>query len=80
MTTALAEDLRARGLGDVGLADAEAMVARILAQGEKCAPLLDRLEHEPDRRRRADPISRTRRHLNRATKTARNTCTSIEQQ
>lgn len=37
LATALAEDLRARGLGQVGLADAEAMVARMFDRASDIA-------------------------------------------
>lgn len=46
------------------LADIALVCEIILEHGEKYAPLLDRLEHELERRRRDDPISRARKHLN----------------
>ena len=48
------------------LADIELISEIIIEHGEKYAPLLDRLEQELEKRRRDDPISRARRHLERA--------------
>lgn len=48
------------------LADIALVSEIILEHGEKYAPLLDRLEQELEARRRDDPVSRARKHLERA--------------
>jgi hypothetical protein len=48
------------------LADIALASEIILEHGEKYAPLLDRLEMELETRRRDDPVTRARRHLDRA--------------
>lgn len=48
------------------IADIELISEIILEHGEKYAPFLDRLEQELEARRRNNPLSRARKHLERA--------------